>query len=190
VKLVLAPHGMHWTGYTFNDFSKTLQILQWVATKIPARQVLVFLPAWDGRYYWDYPVYEPDPRLGGEAGFRNLIQQGQRLGFHFMPMFGANSAAQHLDVYPRLADAATAQIDGDPFELNYVDWDNDRHFEGGMSYMNLGVDSWREWLFHRISRPAGREHGSLGIGFVLGRSRTLSTALTWTPTFWTSWADG
>jgi len=151
VKLVLAPHGMHWTGYTFNDFSKTLQILQWVATKIPARQVLVFLPAWDGRYYWDYPVYEPDPRLGGEAGFRNLIQQGQRLGFHFMPMFGANSAAQHLDVYPRLADAATAQIDGDPFELNYVDWDNDRHFEGGMSYMNLGVDSWREWLFHRIS---------------------------------------
>ena len=151
VKLVVAPHGMHWTGYIFNDFAKTLQILQWVATQIPARQVLVFLPAWDGRYYWNYPVYQPDPRLGGEEGFRNLIQQGQKLGFHLMPMFGSNAAAQHLDVYPRMADAATAQIDGDPFELNYVDWDNDRHFEGGMSYMNLGVDSWREWLFYRIS---------------------------------------
>jgi hypothetical protein len=141
---------MHWTGYTFNDFARTLQILQWVATKIPAQQVLVFLPAWDGRYYWNYPVYKPDPRLGGEEGFRNLIQQGRKLGFHLMPMFGANAAAQHLDVYPRVADAATAQIDGDQFELNYVDWDNDRHFEGGMSYMNLGVDSWREWLLGRI----------------------------------------
>ncbi len=151
VKLAVAPHGMHWTGYIFNDFAKTLQILRWVATKIPAQQVLVFLPAWDGRYYWNYPLYQPDPRLGGEEGFRNLIQQGQSLGFHLMPMFGANAAAQHLDVYPRVADAATAQIDSDPFELNYVDWDNDRHFEGGMSYMNLGVDSWRQWLLGRIS---------------------------------------
>src|SRR5256884_569925 len=51
VALVISLHGMHWTGYIFNDFAKSLKTLEWVATQIPARQVLVFLPAWDGRYY-------------------------------------------------------------------------------------------------------------------------------------------
>ena len=33
----------------------------------------MFLPAWDGRYYWNYPIYQPDPRLGGPEGFRSLV---------------------------------------------------------------------------------------------------------------------
>ena len=36
-------------------------------------------------------------------------------------------------------------------DLNWVDWDNDRHQEGWLSYMNLGVDSWRSWLESRIA---------------------------------------
>lgn len=51
IALVVAIHGMHWTGYIFNDFAKAQRILQWVATQIPAKNVMVFLPAWDGRYY-------------------------------------------------------------------------------------------------------------------------------------------
>ena len=30
--------------------------------------------------------------MGGEAGFRTLISEGQKLGFAMMPMFGANAA--------------------------------------------------------------------------------------------------
>lgn len=149
--LVLALHGMHWTGYIFNDFAKMRAILQWVATQIPARNVMVFLPAWDGRYYWNYPIYQPDPRLGGEEGFRRLISEGQKIGFHFIPMFGTNAANSRLPEFSNFADATTSQIDGDAFNLNWVDWDNDRHNEGSMPYMNLGVDSWRRWLSGRIS---------------------------------------
>ena len=156
--LVIAPHGMHWTGYIFNDFARTLRILKWVASQIPANRVLVFLPAWDGRYYWNYPLYQPDQRLGGEEGFRVLIEGGQKLGFHFMPMFGTNAANDRLDVFPNFADAAMAQIDGDAFNLNWVDWDNDRHYEGWMPYMNLGVDSWRQWLNSRIADIIERFH--------------------------------
>jgi hypothetical protein len=151
IALVVAPHGMHWTGYIFNNFGKTTAILEWVATQIPARRVLVFLPAWDGRYYWNYPLYEPDPRLGAEEGFARLIRRGHELGFHFMPMFGTNAANARLPVFPKLADAAMAQIDGDAFNLNWVDWDNDRHNEGWGRYMNVGVDSWRGWLSGRIA---------------------------------------
>ena len=151
VVLVVALHGMHWTGYVFNDFGKMQRILDWVASRIPPRQVLVFLPAWEGRYYWNYPLYRPDPRLGGAEAFRALIRNGQAQGFHFMPMFGTNAANERLPVFSKFADAKMAQIDGDPFYLNWVDWDNDRHNEGWGPYMNVGVDSWREWLKGRIA---------------------------------------
>lgn len=148
--LVLALHGMHYTGYAFNDFARMLEILQWAAPQFPAERTLVFLPAWDGRYYWNYPAYRADERLGGEAGLKRLVDQGHQLGYRFMPMFGMNAANRRQREFRNVADAATYRIDGDRFDLDWVDWDNDRHQEGWLSYMNLGVDSWREWLNARI----------------------------------------
>lgn len=149
--LVLTLHGQHYTGYVFNDYARMLDILRWTSARIPAEHVLVFVAAWDGRYYWDYPAYRASDRMGGEAGFRRLLQEGQRMGFHLMPMFGANAANKRQPSYPRIADALTAKIDGDELDLNWVDWDNDRHQEGWLGYMNLGVDSWRDWLTGRIA---------------------------------------
>ena len=149
--LVLTLHGQHYTGYVFNDYARMLEILRWTATQIPAGRVLVFISAWDGRYYWDYPLYRASDRMGGEAGFRRLIHEAQGLGFHMMPMFGANAANKKLPMYAKIADGLTAKIDGDELDLNWVDWDNDRHQEGWLAYMNLGVDSWREWLTGRIA---------------------------------------
>jgi hypothetical protein len=154
--LAVTLHGMHWTGYIFNDYAKMLRILEWVATRIPARHVFVLLPAWDGRFYWNYPLYKTDPRMGGDDGFRRLIKEGQKMGFHFMPMFGTNCANTHHPEFSQFADARMAQIDGDAFDLNWVDWDNDRHMEGWSPYMNVGVDSWRNWLFARISDVVDR----------------------------------
>lgn len=151
VALVVALHGMHWTGYIFNDYAKMLKTLRWISTKISGDRVLVFLPAWDGRYYWDYPVYEPSKRLGGAQGLQSLIHQGHSMGFHFVPMFGANSANDLLSVYSRFSDATTSQVDRNPFYLDWVDWDNDRHMEGWMPWMNLGVASWRQYLLGRIA---------------------------------------
>jgi hypothetical protein len=151
IRLVVAIHGAHWTGYIFNDYARMLEILKWVSTRIDARQVLVFLPAWDGRYYWNYPRYVPDLRMGGAEGFARLVTSAQRLGFRMAPMFGANSANRELPEFAKFADATTQHIDGDAFDLSWVDWDNDRHSEGWMPVMNLAVPSWRRWLGERIS---------------------------------------
>jgi hypothetical protein len=155
-ELVVTLHGMHFTGYIFNDYARMLEILHWIATQIPADRVLAFISAWDGRYYWDYPTYQASARMGGEAGFKRLIQEGQRLGFKMMPMFGANAANRQLPNFATFADGATERIDGDPFNLNWVDWDNDRHQEGFGVYMNLGVASWRRWLTDRIADAIDR----------------------------------
>ncbi|HEX8724213.1 MAG TPA: hypothetical protein VF737_02360 [Gemmatimonadaceae bacterium] len=149
--LVLTLHGQHYTGYVFNDYARMLEILRWTAAQMPAGRVLVFISAWDGRYYWDYPLYRASDRMGGEAGFRTLIRDAQAMGFRMMPMFGANAANKKLAMYGQIADGLTAKIDGDELDLNWVDWDNDRHQEGWLAYMNLGVDSWREWLTGRIA---------------------------------------
>jgi hypothetical protein len=154
--LATTLHGQHYTGYIFNDYAKMLETLRWMATEIPPERVLVFLAAWDGRYYWDYPKYQVDPRMGGEDGFRQLIHEGQRLGFKMMPMYGCNAANRKQPIFQRLADAATAKIDGDVMDLNWVDWDNDRHQDGWLAYMNLGVDSWREHLTARIADMVDR----------------------------------
>jgi hypothetical protein len=156
IQLVVTLHGMHFTGYMFNDYARMLEILRWISTQMSADRVLAFISAWDGRYYWDYPTYQAASRMGGETGFKRLIQEAQRLGFKMMPMFGANASNRKLPNFASFADAATERVDGDPFNLSWVDWDNDRHQEGFGVYMNLGVASWRRWLTGRIADTIDR----------------------------------
>ena len=149
--MVTTLHGMHYTGYMFNDYARMLEILRWMSTQIPGDRVLVFISAWDGRYYWDYPTYRVSDRMGGDAGFRRLIDEGHKLDFKIMPMFGMNSANKKLPSWPSIAEAITHKIDGDVYDLNWVDWNNDRHQDGWLGYMNLGADSWRKHLEGRIA---------------------------------------
>ena len=156
--LAVTLHGQHYTGYIFNNYARQLEILRWIAGRIDPRRVTAFLAAWDGRYYWDYPGYKADARMGGEAGFRTLISEGQKLGFAMMPMFGANAANRKRSDFRSFDDAVTFKPDGDRMDLNWVDWDNDRHQDGWLSYMNLGVDSWRKHMFERIADVIERYH--------------------------------
>ena len=154
--LVVTLHGMHYTGFIFNDYATQLDILQWIARAGDARRVLVFLPAWDGRYYWDYPEYAAHARLGGDAGFQRLISGARALGFKMMPMFGANAANRKLASWPTLAAGQTVKIDGNAYDIDWVDWNNDRHQEGWLAYMSLGADAWRAHLSARIAEAIER----------------------------------
>jgi hypothetical protein len=49
IAMVTTLHGMHYTGYIFNDYAKMLESLRWIATQIPPDRVLAFLSSWDGR---------------------------------------------------------------------------------------------------------------------------------------------
>jgi hypothetical protein len=156
IAMVTTLHGQHYTGFIFNDYAKQLEILRWMATQIPPERVLVFLAAWDGRYYWDYPNYKPSDRMGGDAGFKQLIGEARKLGFKMMPMYGTNSANRELPVWNSIASGATKKIDGNTYNLDWVDWNNDRHMDGWLTYMNLGAESWRKHLEARIGEMIER----------------------------------
>ena len=151
IAMVTTLHGEHYTGFIFNDYARQLEILRWMATQIPAERVLVFLSSWDGRYYWDYPNYVVPKRMGGEAGFHRLIGEARKLGFKMMPMFGTNAANRKQSVWPKIASGATHKIDGDIYNINWVDWNNDRHQDAWLTYMNLGEDKWRHHMEGRIA---------------------------------------
>ncbi|MEP6764443.1 MAG: hypothetical protein ABJB66_09045 [Gemmatimonadaceae bacterium] len=119
--MVVTMHGMHYTGFMFNDYAQQLEILKWIATQISPDRVLIFLASWDGRYYWDYPNYKIPDRMGGEAGFRKLISEGQKMGFRMMPMYGTNSANRKQPIFKKFENSVTQKIDGDVYNLNWVD---------------------------------------------------------------------
>ena len=152
IRLALNLHGAHWTGYIFNTYQQMRQVLAWVAERIEPRQVLAYLPGWDGRYYWNYPEYEPDPRCGGVEGFKRLADEAHAMGFHLMPMFGINIANTNNESFRSLGQAMAHTSDGSPYWAQWIDWDNDRALEGWMALMNIGAPAWREWLAERICR--------------------------------------
>jgi hypothetical protein len=149
--LVLSLHGQHWTGRILNDYARQLEILRWASTKMDPSNVMVFLAGWDARYYWDYPRFDVDPRMGGEAAFKRLISEGQKLGYHFLLMFGSNIANPAAPRFAKIANAQVRNVYGEFIPGNYVDWDGDRKGDSSMVLMNLAVASWRDHLRGRIS---------------------------------------
>jgi hypothetical protein len=144
---------MHWTGYTFNTYSQTLSALEWICERIDGRRVLAFLPGWEGRYYWQYGDYRPEPLLGGNAGFRRLSEGARRLGVSLMPMFGANCANTGTRGFSRWGKPSVLRsASGLEFQGNRPDWDTSRaHDPGWQAWLNPGAPLWRERLLNQVS---------------------------------------
>jgi hypothetical protein len=160
IRLVATLHGMHWTGRVFLDYEAMLSTLRFVAERIEGRRVLAYLPGWEGRYYWRYGDYRPEPRLGGERGFAALCEGARGLGVHLMPMFGAHCAnatlARFRDFSP---DVHMKSATGRRFHGNTPDWDLSRsHDPGWQAWLNPGHPDWRNTLAEQIESLA-RSYG-------------------------------
>lgn len=153
ISLVVALHGMHWTGYVFNTYEQMLHALEWVCQRIEGKRVLAFLAGWEGRYYWQYGSYQPESRLGGAAGFRQLADGARRLGATLMPMFGANCANVNLPGFEKWAAPSMLRSPtGIVFTGNRPDWDSSRSNDPGwQAWLNPGAPAWREHLLEQVT---------------------------------------
>ncbi len=158
LRLVTTLHGMHWTGRILLDYAGMLEALRFVTDRLPGRHVLAYLPGWEGRYYWQYGGYRPDPRLGGEAGLAALCDFARDRGAHVMPMFGGNCVNKWLPRFRDLDPAAVLKsATGNRFHGNQPDWDFSRaHDTGWQAWLNPGHPAWREDLAGQIERLAAR----------------------------------
>ena len=148
--LVVTLHGQHWTGFVFNTFDRMAEILEQVTEDISGDRILAYLPGWEGRYYWQYPLYSPGEDLGGHNGFARLVATARRLGVHLMPMFGANGA--NVRRYPRWKEAAFRSPSNNYVALiNAPDWDNDRAPEDDQVFLNPGEPEFQRHLLEQIS---------------------------------------
>jgi hypothetical protein len=152
ISLVVSIHGMHWSGYIFNDYAKALETVRWVTQRIEPKRVLVFLPGWEGRYYWDYGFFQPDPRMGGPQGFKKMVAEMHQLGVHVMPMFGGNCTNAWYPGYEKfgpqsLMISGTGLID----QGNGPDWDMFRNRDTGwQQWLNPGAPRWQDHLVGQI----------------------------------------
>ncbi len=151
IALVASIHCQHYTGYIFNDYARVLDTIRWLTDRIEPRRLLVYLPGWEGRYYWQYGAYQPDPRMGGDEGFAHLISAARALGAHVMPMFGINIVNRDTENYEQWgAPAAFTSAGGNPAGGS-VDWDGSRHYDHGWgSLLNPGGPTWQARLVAQI----------------------------------------
>lgn len=150
IGLVLNLHGEHWCGYLFNTYAQQLNIIRHVCERIEPHRVLAYLPAWDGRYNFNWPQYEPNPRAGGAEGLKKLIDGARELGVRTMPQIGAVSANRSY-LPPALHDAASQDAFGNAY-VKQVDWDNDREGDTYRVNANIGHPGFRSFLLDQAYR--------------------------------------
>jgi hypothetical protein len=153
IRLVAALHGMHWSGYVFNTYDQMRSALEWICTRIEGRRVMAYLPGWEGRYYWQYGDYWPEPRLGGADGFRRLVDGAHRLGVKLNPMFGGNCANTGTENFEQWgANSHLRSAGGAIFQGNKPDWDVARaHDTAWQAWLNPGAPGWRLRLVEQVS---------------------------------------
>ena len=160
IRLCLTLHGMHWTGYIFNTYDRMLDAIRYVTERLDGPHVLAYLPGWEGRYYWQYGDYRPDPLLGGAEGFARLCDEARNLGVHVMPMFGGNCANAwspnfHTFGPSSYMKSATRNV----FHGNQPDWDTSRaHDTGWQAWLNPGAPAWQNELSRQILGLVERYH--------------------------------
>jgi hypothetical protein len=143
---------MHWSGFVFNTYDSMREIVGYVAERMDGRPVLAHLPGWEGRYYWQYGDYRPDPRLGGEEGFRRLCDEARAANIHLMPMFGATCANAWAANFHTFGPASILKSPTrNQFHGNQPDWDLSRAQDTGwQAWLNVGAPAWRRELTRQI----------------------------------------
>jgi hypothetical protein len=126
--------------------------IRWLSERIDPEQLLVYLPGWEGRYYWQYGDYRPDPRMGGAEGFAQLMQEARMIGVHTMPMFGINVVNRGLPNFEQWGASALTTTAGGGSGGATVDWDGSRHHDHAWgALLNPGAPTWQNQLVAQIT---------------------------------------
>ena len=169
IGLVVCLHGMHWSGYVLQDYAQMRASVEWVLSRIPGRSVLFFVAGWEGRYYRSYGNSVPDERMGGQAGFRSVIEAAHAQGAHVMAMYAGNAAMPGTPGFDGYAAGSRFEADNSlgwtPMRGYTVDWSTVRGSDtNGSAWLNPGAPGWQKHLTEQV-RATVRDYGIDGAFF-------------------------
>jgi hypothetical protein len=152
LKVVTFLHGTHWTGYIYNTYDQMGEQLEWISQMLDGKQILVFLPAWDGRYYVNYPEHEPERRMGGSDGLKRLVKKAHRLGMKIVLMLGGPNLSTFEFLKKNDMMGAGLKAPSGHEELqNWLDWNTDLKIETMGLIMNFGHPKYLDYMIYKTS---------------------------------------
>lgn len=152
LKLAAFFHGIHWTGHMFNTYAQIGDALEQICQTIDGENVMAFLPAWDGRYYCTYPEHQPDARMGGPEGLKELVDRAHELNIKVVLMLGGPNLSTFSFLKGHdMMDAALKGPDGYPQIQNWLDWNMDLAIETMGLIMNFGHPDYRQYMIDKTS---------------------------------------
>lgn len=153
LKVVTFLHGTHWTGYIYNTYDQMGEQLEWISQMLDGKQILVFLPAWDGRYYVNYPEHEPERRMGGSDGLKRLVKKAHRLGMKIVLMLGGPNLSTFEFLKKNDMMGAGLKTPSGHEELqNWLDWNTDLKIETLGLIMNFGHPKYLDYMISKTSQ--------------------------------------
>lgn len=152
ISLVVTCHMQHWTGHVFNTYDDCLNAIEKISHWIDAKHILVYLPGWEGRYYFKYGDYSPDDRLGGANGLKRMVDGLHALGARVMPMYGINLANPSSPNFEQWGKSSEFTFpSGAQLHHGSVDWDASRHYDHFTNAnLNPAAPKWQVHLVRQI----------------------------------------
>ncbi len=159
IGLVVCLHGMHWSGYILQDYAAMRASIEWVTERIPGKNVLFYLAGWEGRYYRSYGDSVPIARMGGDRGFKAIVDAAHSKGAHVMAMYAGNAAMPGTPNFDEYAPSSRFHADGNlswtPMRGYSVDWATVRGGDtNGAVWLNPGAPGWRQHLTDQVHATA------------------------------------
>ncbi|MBQ8407188.1 MAG: hypothetical protein IJY38_04635, partial [Clostridia bacterium] len=158
ISLVVTMHMEAFTGHIFHTYEKALKDIQKLCTVIDGKKVLVYLPGWEGRYYYKYGNYTPDERLGGEKKLKEMVEGMQALGCKVMAMYGINYANKTLPGVREIYQQCEFQsVSGAKHHSGSVDWEGAHHYDfNELVDLTVANPVWGDYLFDQIKNATDK----------------------------------
>jgi hypothetical protein len=154
VSLVVTLQMEGFTGHLFHTYESALTDAKKIGEKIDGRNVLFYLPGWEGRYYRDYGHYDAENRLGGKAKLIELVKGIHAMGSHVMAMYGVNLVSLDTPDFQSFGPQSEFHLcGGGRCHNGSVDWTggHDYDFDGFLS-LNIAKKPWQDHLYGEIER--------------------------------------
>lgn len=142
VGLTVILHGRSHDGKILHDFAAMTRRLEELSRLYPPTRTIVKLVGFEGRVDHHWPDNDPDPVLGGDAGFAAFMDAARRHGCHVMPHLNLWSMRYDFPLAPELLHDQIRDQEGRPMGWAF-DYDQDEVMEEVFAYISPDAPSWR-----------------------------------------------